>query len=214
MRKRRYIIDIGVALGEAENVTDTGQNKPHKRVAENYSIRTDKSYPRMYTREELEKFRKENKFDDIPVRNGDGLKSVSYITAYTDRNEKDVVIECGDPKRGAYTGDISDMLICENERVDMYFEEGFKRIADNAYSETPIEHCVLAESIEEIGEYAFADCKQLESVIIPNGLKYIRKGAFEGCTALKSIELPSTVEIVEDGAFEGCEDIAIHYGKE
>ncbi len=106
------------------------------------------------------------------------------------------------------------MLICENERVDMYFEEGFKRIADNAYSETPIEHCVLAESIEEIGEYAFADCKQLESVIIPEGLKYIRKGAFEGCTALKSIELPSTVEIVEDGAFEGCEDIAIHYGKE
>lgn len=57
--------------------------------------------------------------------------------------------------------------------------------------------------ITELPLNAFANCSNLEKVILPEGLKEISTGAFYGCYSLKSLELPESVEVMY-GEFEEC----------
>ncbi|MDO5294034.1 MAG: leucine-rich repeat domain-containing protein [bacterium] len=68
-----------------------------------------------------------------------------------------------------------------------------------------------------IGEQAFAECSELEKVLLPNTVKTIKRGAFRLCESLNTIialddprsdwqglALPSSIETVEEYAFSGC----------
>ena len=55
-----------------------------------------------------------------------------------------------------------------------------------------------------IGDYAFADCDSLTSVVIPDSVTTIGDYAFYGCTSLTSIELPNSVTVINGYAFQGC----------
>ncbi len=59
-----------------------------------------------------------------------------------------------------------------------------------------IKHVVIEDNISAIGKYAFAECKNLETVMIPdvNGFE-ILNAAFEGCENLKSIYRKGTEPI-------------------
>ena len=71
---------------------------------------------------------------------------------------------------------------------------------------------VLPASLEEIGEEAFAG-DMVRSVKLPKGLKTIRSKAFADCRNLRTIFIPEeTIDIAED-AFEGTEQLTI-CGKE
>lgn len=64
----------------------------------------------------------------------------------------------------------------------------------------------LPNSIEEIGDYAFADCRALE---LPGGLKNPRlkrigTAAFENCASLERLQLPASLVTLEGAAFSGC----------
>jgi len=70
-------------------------------------------------------------------------------------------------------------------------------------------------SVTAIGQGAFQDCAELESVIIPDGVTRIDNLAFNGCTALKSVFLGKGVNSVGKGAFTGCaslEKIRVKHG--
>ena len=56
-------------------------------------------------------------------------------------------------------------------------------------------------SVEIIGSYAFRSCKELSSLIIPEGIKAIGYGAFESCTKLSEITIPDSVTSVGEYAF-------------
>jgi hypothetical protein len=58
--------------------------------------------------------------------------------------------------------------------------------------------------VNAIGSHAFRDCKNLESVILPNSITAIGYSAFYGCTALNSINIPNSVTTIGDGAFGWC----------
>lgn len=58
-------------------------------------------------------------------------------------------------------------------------------------------------NLKELPSNAFADCGNLEKVILPEGLKEISSTAFYGCHSLKSLELPDSVEVINCG-FENC----------
>ena len=56
-------------------------------------------------------------------------------------------------------------------------------------------------SVTEIEEEAFAKCKRLFSISIPNSISEIPIGAFAGCTGLDYVELPNTIKTIGQGAF-------------
>lgn len=69
-----------------------------------------------------------------------------------------------------------------------------------AYNKSVTE-VILPPQIEEIGDFAFAECPNLVSVKINDGCKRIGKHAFQGCEKLTSIVLPSSLKRIECGAF-------------
>lgn len=61
----------------------------------------------------------------------------------------------------------------------------------------------ITYNVSDIGSYAFYDCSDLTSVIIPNSVTNIGSGAFYSCTGLTSIEIPNSVTNI-GGAFPYC----------
>lgn len=61
----------------------------------------------------------------------------------------------------------------------------------------------LPSSVEVIGEFAFADCKNLKKVII-GGTHTVGYSAFRNCNKLSSLTLPEGIKVIDDSAFENC----------
>jgi hypothetical protein len=55
-----------------------------------------------------------------------------------------------------------------------------------------------------IGTSAFAGCRRLTSITIPNSVTSIGSWAFSGCSSLTAITIPDSVTSIGDVAFEGC----------
>ena len=55
-----------------------------------------------------------------------------------------------------------------------------------------------------IGDYAFAGCKNLTSVDLPNTVTKISGYAFDNCTGLTSVTIPNSVTSIGNYAFYGC----------
>ena len=62
----------------------------------------------------------------------------------------------------------------------------------------------LPESITEVGEDIFGDCKTLRGVKLPKGVSRINKEAFYGCSILETINFPAKLTSVGDNAFSLC----------
>ncbi|MBQ6619346.1 MAG: leucine-rich repeat domain-containing protein [Thermoguttaceae bacterium] len=67
-----------------------------------------------------------------------------------------------------------------------------------------IERVQILDSIESVGDGAFAGCGRLKEILLPKGLKRIGSRAFDGCSAMKRIAIPDTVEQIGDHALAGC----------
>lgn len=63
-----------------------------------------------------------------------------------------------------------------------------------------------------LSQAAFAGCKSLKSVHLPNTIRMISKACFKNCTALQSVVLPDKVEVIRAEAFANCNRLAtIHF---
>ena len=69
-----------------------------------------------------------------------------------------------------------------------------------------LESIGIPATVSSIGNYAFEDCFELKSVSFSSdsNLKAIGYSAFSGCTTLSSISFPKTLGSVKYGAFTGC----------
>ncbi len=63
---------------------------------------------------------------------------------------------------------------------------------------------ILPETIEYIGEKAFARCFDLKKINFPDGLERIEKEAFYQANSLRDAMLPDSVSFIGDNAFEFC----------
>ncbi len=81
--------------------------------------------------------------------------------------------------------------------------EGVTDIVAPAFSENLV-GVTLPESLESIGAYAFAGCKNLKSIEMHDDVEEIGKFAFHECTSLESAVLPEYLETLEQHIFSGC----------
>ena len=91
---------------------------------------------------------------------------------------------------------------------ELSFEEALqvKRLGA-AFENRPItsfDELQYFNGLEEIGDWAFAECANLESVTLPADIKSIGMCAFYGCARLQEINIPAAVETIDKAAFKYC----------
>ncbi|MDE6705450.1 MAG: leucine-rich repeat domain-containing protein [Treponemataceae bacterium] len=67
-----------------------------------------------------------------------------------------------------------------------------------------LETAVISGTMASIGESAFNGCELLKNVTISEGVASIKKNAFQGCSSLASISIPGSVTDTETNIFAGC----------
>ena len=80
---------------------------------------------------------------------------------------------------------------------NLSFAEGLKEIEDYAFCNNcraPIQEILLPDSIERIGDGAFAVSNNLMRVHLPSNLQSLGYGAFENEWSLSELELPQSIE--------------------
>lgn len=88
------------------------------------------------------------------------------------------------------------------------FPEGTTQISNYAFDDCrTLESIVIHESVTEIGYAAFSRCVALKSIIIPKSVTKIGTSAFKGCKSLKSITIPESVTEIDSLAFLGCNSL-------
>lgn len=87
------------------------------------------------------------------------------------------------------------------ERVENYT---VTKIGDYAFSSRSLTNVEIPNTVTEIGEGAFNDCRDLESIEIPNSVTKIGDYAFYRCYILKSVTFGNSVTEIGDYAFYNC----------
>jgi len=92
---------------------------------------------------------------------------------------------------------------------DYKIPEGIREIAPNAFATSSVRSIECPASREVIGQCAFFYATELKSVTFaPNSkLKTIGEQAFSDCTNLETIELPNSVDSIGVNAFVLCENL-------
>ena len=68
----------------------------------------------------------------------------------------------------------------------------------------------IPNGVASIGDYAFAHCDSLTSVVIPNSVISIGAYAFSGCGGLTSVIIPRSVSSVGHWAFWACNGLTVY----
>ena len=116
----------------------------------------------------------------------------SVITSYDGYIVKDDII---------YTKDGKTLVCAWNAKGDISIPEGVETIATAAFSNSMATSVALPKSLREIGECAFLDAENLQSIDLPEGLLRISDSAFEG-SGIREISIPKSCEDIGQNALD------------
>lgn len=86
--------------------------------------------------------------------------------------------------------------------------KGVKVIADNAFAFCKyLFNINIPNGVTSIGYYAFYECNSLKSINIPDIVTSIGGWAFSGCESLTSINIPPSLTTIEDSTFFRCHSL-------
>ena len=92
---------------------------------------------------------------------------------------------------------------------ELQYFTGLSKLGEYAFYECrALESIVLPPQVTRIEKRAFELCEALESITLPAGLTSIGTRAFFSCSGLFSISLPDSVSSIEEGAFCHCKKLA------
>lgn len=88
---------------------------------------------------------------------------------------------------------------------EIVIPHGVTSIGDNAFRDCyDLESVVIPETVTNIGSYAFYNCSYLEDLVIPEAVTGIGDYAFYGCSYLEIVVIPDSVKTVGEYAFGEC----------
>ena len=93
--------------------------------------------------------------------------------------------------------------------ITVYVPDGISKIAEDAFSGSSVKEVILPDSVTEIGDRAFKECRMLQRIRLPRGLRELGNELFWFCSSLSSIEIPEGVEKISPFStpFAGCESL-------
>ena len=92
--------------------------------------------------------------------------------------------------------------------ITLSIENPVEEIGQGAFSECKdLKSVSISDSVKRIWNGAFMSCGLLENVIIGNSIEEIHYVAFGDCSNLKSITLGDSLKFIEQYAFSGCRSL-------
>lgn len=110
----------------------------------------------------------------------------------------------------AYFEDDNDEIFGCTSLKQITIPEKVTKIGTNAFQGSGLTEIKIPASLTSSGKYAFAECKDLTSVVFEdtetNPSKLTKTGgySFDGCTALTKVELPKSLTELGQRDFNGC----------
>ena len=77
-------------------------------------------------------------------------------------------------------------------------------IGNLAFSGTQLEKIIIPNSVRTVGESAFSRCSSLKEVTLSNSMTEIPNGMFEDCKSLETIIIPNSVQTVGSSEYGTC----------
>ena len=65
----------------------------------------------------------------------------------------------------------------------------------------------VPDTVTDMGSWTFCNCENLQVVNIPNGVTRLRERLFLNCYSLVQVNIPETVTVLEGWCFERCDSI-------
>ena len=104
----------------------------------------------------------------------------------------------------------NDVVTVKNTITDMKGNTyNVTSIADEAFKSTSIKtlDTSKAKRLKTIGAEAFAQCTQLDNVMLREGIIAMGDKVFAGCTSLVVVKVPSSIHTIPYGAFMDCSEL-------
>lgn len=138
--------------------------------------------------------------NSITVKDGIWTKypgSIADLTSYSSYDNVNI------------TG-IGDRIFKGNKTIRSFYPhhcDFFYTIGKEAFMNSSVEYVEIFDSIKDIGERAFANCKNMTELTLPSSLESIGKGAFKGCSGIKSLTINCDISLLPDGALKDVKSL-------
>ncbi len=130
------------------------------------------------------------------------------ITVYAQWKDLTIRGDCGESLKWSLNEDAGVLRISGSGEMNNYHAADGLRAPWFEYASI-ITSVVIGSGVKTIGNYAFADLKNLKSVEINSELQLFGSGAFYGCTALSDIEGIESVKVIGSECFRGCSALSV-----
>ncbi|MGN1359245.1 MAG: leucine-rich repeat protein [Kiritimatiellia bacterium] len=141
---------------------------------------------------------------DVIYAQGESTATVSGVTYTCIHSILSGEAQIGNGNDPAISQDVAGSLQIPN-RLGSF---AVTRISEGAFIEcTNLTSVTIPNGVRSIGTCAFAGCRELMTVVLPNSLERLDESAFHSCSKLTSVEMPVSVTSVGCWAFEGCENL-------
>lgn len=117
---------------------------------------------------------------------------------------------------GTYTADRLVFLKGNYDAKKIEIRQGTHVICDDAFASyqifnrrirASVEEIIIPDSVTQIGDEAFKNCRSLQSIGIPDSVTQIGNGAFGNCSSLQAIVIPDSVTQIGNGVFKNCSSL-------
>lgn len=86
----------------------------------------------------------------------------------------------------------------------LFIHKNIMSIYDSAFAYCGIRYLEIESSRTYLNKGVFAECKKLETIILPEQMSDLGTGTFSGCSALEKFHLPENLSTINEELFKNC----------